>query len=293
MALRKWTFTVGPDDVGLRLDQLVAAHTDLSRRQAREVLKLGGVQVQNQRVRVASKLIREGHEVRVAWDPGFVAPPDQEIPVIFEDEWILAVAKPAGIPTQGTWTTDQHDLLALLRRQRPGLHLYLHHRLDLGTSGVLVLSKSKEANAGLSQAFEGRGITKTYLARTATALPAPVSVDAPIGRLRLANPGRFASIGDLMDPREARTDFRPATAEETAGLKPGHYVVATPHTGRTHQIRVHLALLGLPLVGDPLYGGMQDEDGLGLHAWKLAFTHPVTALHVHLEAPPRRFQEGV
>ncbi len=291
MALRKWTFTVEPGDAGLRLDQLIAARTDLSRRQAREVLKLGGVQVQNQRIRVASKIIRAGHEVRVAFDPGFVPPADQEIPVVFEDEWLLAVDKPAGLPTQGTWTTDQHDLLALLRRQRPGLHLYLHHRLDLGTSGVLVLSKSKEANPGLSQAFESRGITKTYLARTTLPMPGSLTVEAPIGRLRQANPGRFASIGDLMEPREARTDFRPATAEEAAGLKPGHYVVATPHTGRTHQIRVHLALLGLPLMGDPLYGGAADETGLGLHAWRLEFTHPITGLHVHLEAPPRRFQE--
>ncbi len=292
MTLRKWTFTVGPGDVGLRLDQLIAAHTELSRRQAREALKLGGVQVQRQRVRVASKIIREGNEVRVAFDAHLAPLPDLEIPVVFEDEWLLAVHKPAGIPTQGTWATDQHDLLALLRRQRPGLHLYLHHRLDLGTSGVLVLSKSKEANAGLTQAFEGRGLTKTYLARTPLALPGPISVEAPIGRLRQANPGRFASIGDLLEPREARTDFRPATAEETLGLLPGHYVVATPHTGRTHQIRVHLALLGLGLLGDPLYGGPEDEGGLGLHAWRLELTHPVTGLHLRLEAPPLRFREG-
>ena len=291
MALMKWQFTVGPADAGLRLDQLIAAHTDLSRRQAREALKLGGVQVQRQRVRVASKVIREGHEVRVAFDAALPPLPEVEVPVVFEDDWILAVDKPAGIPTQGTWASDQHDLLALLRRQRPGQPLFLHHRLDLGTSGLLVLGKAKEANAGLTAQFEGRDLTKTYLARVAAPLVGPVTVEAPIGRLRHANPGRFASVGDLMEPREARTDLRPATAEETTGLAPGHYVVAQPRTGRTHQIRVHLALLDLPIWGDALYGGAEDA-ALWLHAWRLDLTHPVTGTPLRLEAPPRRFGIG-
>ncbi len=290
MALMKWQFTVDASDGGLRLDQLIAARTGLSRRQAREALKLGGVQVQRQRVRVASKVIREGHEVRVAFDPALPPPPEMAIPVVFEDPWLLAVDKPAGLATQGTWASDQHDLLALLRRQRPGQPLFLHHRLDLGTSGLLVLGKAKEANAGLTAQFEGRDLQKTYLARIASPLVGAVALEAPIGRLRHAVPGRFASVGDLMDPREARTDFRPATEEETAGLAPGAYVVARPHTGRTHQIRVHLALLGHPILGDGLYGGPEAE-ALWLHAWRLELRHPVTAAPLRLEAPPLRFRE--
>lgn len=291
MALMKWQFTVGPADAGMRLDQLIAAHTGLSRRQAREALKLGGVQVQRQRVRVASKVIREGNEVKVAFDADLPPLPEVEVPVVYEDPWILAVDKPAGLPTQGTWASDQHDLLALLRRQRPGQPLFLHHRLDLGTSGLLVLGKAKEANAGLTAQFEGRELAKTYLARVSAPLVGPVTVEAPIGRLRHAIPGRFASVGDLMEPREARTDFRPATAGETAGLVPGAYVVARPHTGRTHQIRVHLSLLGLPILGDTLYGGPEAE-GLWLHAWRLELKHPVTGAPLVLEAPPLRFQEA-
>jgi 23S rRNA pseudouridine1911/1915/1917 synthase len=114
-------------------------------------------------------------------------------------------------------------------------------------------------------------------------------VEAPIGRLRGADPGRFGCEGDLMDPKSARTDFRPATPGETEGLVPGHYLVARIHTGRTHQIRVHLAHLGRPVLGDALYGGAP-SDRLWLHAWRLGLKHPVTGEALRLEAPPARFQ---
>ena len=115
MALSKWTFTVTPEDAELRLDQLIAKRTELSRRSAREALKLGGVQVDRKRVKVAGKLVKPGLEVRVAYDPDLPPVPTTPIPIVFEDAWLIAVDKPAGIATQGTWATDRHDLLALLR----------------------------------------------------------------------------------------------------------------------------------------------------------------------------------
>lgn len=288
MPIQKWRFTVPPEDGTLRLDQLVAKHTGLSRRQAREALSLGGVQVDRARVKVAGKLIKPGREVTVAFDETLPEVPDVDVPVVFEDDWLLAVNKPAGLPTQGTWTSDRHDLLALLRRQRPDLKLYLHHRLDQPTSGLLLFSKAAEANKGLTAQFEGRDLEKLYLARISGAME-PCTVEEPIGRLRNANPGRFGCAGDLMDPRPARTDFRPATAEETAGLAPGHWIVARLHTGRTHQIRVHLAHLGRPILGDTLYGGAADTR-LWLHAWRLGLQHPVTGERLDLEAPALRFR---
>ncbi len=288
MALQKWTFTVEPAEAGLRLDQLVALRTGLSRRAAREALKLGGIQVDRKRVRVAGRLLKPGTEVRVAFDPDLPPVPEMAIPVVYEDDWLLAVDKPAGLATQGTWATDRHDLLALLKIQRPDLRLFLHHRLDQGTSGLLLLAKDPAANKGLGDAFAGRDLEKLYLARLSEPL-GPCTVEAPIGRLRGADPGRFGCTGDLMDPKSARTDFRPATPEETAGLVPGHYVVARLHTGRTHQIRVHLAHLGRPILGDALYGGAP-SDRLWLHAWRLGLKHPVTGADLRLEAPPTRFQ---
>jgi RluA family pseudouridine synthase len=296
MTLRKWTFTVDPEDAELRLDQLIAKRTELSRRSAREALKLGGVQVDRKRVKVAGKVVKPGIEVRVAFDPDLPPVPTTPIPVVFEDAWIIAVDKPAGIATQGTWATDRHDLLALLKTQRPDLNLFLHHRLDQGTSGLLVLGKDAKANKGLAEAFASRDLEKLYLARISAPLEA-CTVDAPIGRIRGADPGRFGTANprsgsagvDLIEPRSARTDFRPATAEETAGLVPGHWIVARIHTGRTHQIRVHLVHLGHAIVGDTLYGGAA-SDRLWLHAWQLGLKHPVTGAELRLEAPPERFR---
>ena len=288
MALSKWTFTATPEDAELRLDQLIAKHTELSRRSAREALKLGGVQVDRKRVKVAGKLVKPGLEIRVAFDSDLPPVPTTPIPIVFEDAWIIAVDKPAGLATQGTWASDRHDLLALLKAQRPDLQTFLHHRLDQGTSGLLVLAKDPKANKGLAEAFASRDLEKLYLARLSEPLEA-CTVKVPIGRLRGADPGRFGCEGDLMDPKSAHTDFRPATAVETAGLVPGHWVVARIHTGRTHQIRVHLVHLGRPILGDGLYGGAP-SDRLWLHAWRLGLQHPVTGEPLLLEAPPIRFQ---
>jgi RluA family pseudouridine synthase len=224
----------------------------------------------------------------VAFDPDLPPVPDTPIPIVFEDAWVLAVDKPAGLATQGTWATDRHDLLALLKTQRPDLKLFLHHRLDQGTSGLLVLAKDPKANKGLATAFAGRDLEKLYLARISEPLAA-CTVEAPIGRLRGADPGRFGCAGDLLEPKSARTDFRPATAEETAGLVPGHWLVARIHTGRTHQIRVHLAHLSRPILGDTLYGG-EPSDRLWLHAWRLNLKHPVSGEDLRLEAPAERFR---
>jgi 23S rRNA pseudouridine1911/1915/1917 synthase len=289
MAVQKWSFTVAPEDEGLRLDQLISQRTGLSRRKAREALKLGGVQVAKARVRVAGRVLKPGTEVRVAFDEALGALPEQPLEIVFEDAWLLAVNKPAGLPTQGTWASDRHDVLALLRRQRPDLQVHLQHRLDQGTSGLLLFSKDPGVNASLTKQFASHTLCKTYLVRLARPLEA-CTVDRPIGRLRGANPGRFGCEGDLLDPKPALTRFRPAAAEEVLGLVPGPWGVAEPETGRTHQIRVHLASLGNPVRGDRLYGGTA-EDGLGLHAWKLGLDHPATGERLLLVAPPTRFLE--
>ena len=287
MALRNWKFLVEVSDASLRLDQLVSKRTGLSRRGAREALKLGGVQVDKKRVRVAGRLVPAGAEVRVAVDDSLGQPPELEVPVIFEDEWLLVLNKPAGLPTQGTQASDKHDLMALLARQRPGQKLILCHRLDQGTSGVLVLAKDRAADLGRS--FQERALRKVYLARVSKPIEA-CEVDRPIGRLRLASPARFACEGDLLEPKASQTRFRPATADECEGLAPGHWVVCEPRTGRTHQIRVHLTFLGASVMGDGLYGGEPDSQ-LWLHAWRLFLTHPVTGAELELVADPTRFRQ--
>jgi 23S rRNA pseudouridine1911/1915/1917 synthase len=287
MTVQTWKFIVEPSETHLRLDQLVSVRTGLSRRKAREVLQLGGVQVAKKRVRVASKDVAAGTEVRVAFDDALGMPPELEIPVVYEDAWLLVVNKPAGIATQGTQASDRHDLLALLARQRPGERLILCHRLDQGTSGVLVLAKDPRADLGTQ--FQERTLRKVYLARVSGALDATV-VEQPIGRLRLAKPARYGCEGDLLEPKPSTTHLRPATLDESRELVPGHWVVAEPKTGRTHQIRVHLAFLGLPVLGDGLYGG-EPSDRLWLHAWRLELRHPVTGEELKLVAAPERFKQ--
>jgi len=287
MAVQNWKFLVDPSDQGLRLDQLVALRTGLSRRKVREILQLGGVQVERRRVRVAGKLIAPGCEVRVALDDALKAVPEFELDVIHEDEWLLVLNKPAGLPTQGTQASDRHDLLALVTRKRPGQKLILCHRLDQGTSGVLVLAKDAAGNLGTH--FQERTLEKLYLVRVSGPLEA-CTVDRPIGRLPRSQPSRFGCEGELLEPKASVTEFRPASNEEREGLVPGHFVVARPQTGRTHQIRVHLAFLGRPVLGDGLYGG-EPSDQLWLHAWKLRLQHPVTGQALEFLAPPSRFMQ--
>ncbi len=285
MGLKNWKFIVESTDLTFRLDQLISQKTGMSRREARKVLAMGGVQVDRKRVRVASRLLRIKQEVRVAVDDSLGEVPDLEIPVIYEDDVLLVISKPAGIPTQGTQASDRHDLMALLNRQRPNDNLFLCHRLDQGTSGLLVLAKGKGGNLG--QQFQERTLQKLYLARVSKAVP-ECEVDAPIGRLRLSTPARFGCSGDLLEPKPSRTTFRPATPEEKAGLSGEHWLVCELHTGRTHQIRVHLASLGAPVMGDGLYGGEPDAQ-MWLHAWKMKVTHPVTGAVMAWTAPPSRF----
>jgi 23S rRNA pseudouridine1911/1915/1917 synthase len=286
MTTQVWKFNVDPSEESLRLDQLVSARTGLSRRKARAVLQLGGVQVERKRVRVAGRTLAAGTEVRVAHDAALGAPTDGPVPVLYEDDWLLVVDKPTGMASQGTQASDRHDLTALLQRARPGQFLALQHRLDQGTSGVIVFAKRDDAHLGAQ--FQAHAITKTYLARVSRPLE-PAAVDLPIGRVRGSHPIRYGCAGDLADPRPARTDFRPAGPEEASGLVPGFWVVAEPRTGRTHQIRVHLAHLGNPVLGDALYGG-EPSDQFWLHAWKLTLEHPVTGRTLALTAPPARFQ---
>jgi len=289
MTTQTWKFTVDPAEESLRLDQLISQRTGLSRRKARHVLQLGGVQVGRKRVRVAGRTLAAGSEVVVSHDDALGQPPEVQVPVIYEDDFLLVVDKPAGMACQGTQASDLHDLTALLQRQRPGQFLALQHRLDQGTSGLLVIAKHTGAHLGTQ--FQARTVAKTYLARVSRPQEA-CTVDLAIGRVRLAKPSRFGCAGDLLEPRASETQFRPATAEETAGLVPGHWVVAEPHTGRTHQIRVHLAHLGNPVLGDGLYEGEQ-SDQLWLHAWKLVLEHPITGARMDLLAPPARFMAAL
>lgn len=269
MTARQISFTVAADDAGLRLDQLIAKRVpELSRRTARKVLQIGGVFVERARVKVASKSIPPGRRVDVHLGSALgivtaaekLAPP--EIPIVFEDEHLVVVDKPAGLATAATRETDRHNLLYYLA-QRPtststsstGARLHLVHRLDLETSGLLLVAKHAEAAQGLSEQFSTHAIERVYRAVLLGDLPDAQSVDQPIGE------------------RPARTIFVPV--QRKGGLT---LVEARLETGRTHQIRIHAQHIGKPVLGDRRYGRASSvaSPRLVLHARVLGLQHPVT-----------------
>lgn len=216
----------------MRLDQALAARFSISRRKARELISAGRVLVNQRPVRIASREIAENDQIAYA-----EAPP--QVPVVrVTDEWI-AVDKPAGMPTQPPRDRARLSLEEILRLEYR--EIYLVHRIDTPTSGVVLFARTRKAAARLSELFASRAIRKTYLAVVDGAIDREITIDSPI------------------DGREAITIVRPHG---------GNVVEAEILTGRTHQVRIHLASIGHPVAGDRRYGGSQ-APRLMLHAWKL------------------------
>ncbi|HET9988896.1 MAG TPA: RluA family pseudouridine synthase [Kofleriaceae bacterium] len=266
----KTTFAVTADDAGMRLDQILPRHVDgLSRRKARAVIDLGGVFVDRARVKVAGRTLRAGQVVEVVMgavlervkEPRAV--PDFE--VVHEDAAILVVDKPAGLVTAPTPESDRGDLLDLLGR-RYG-EVFLVHRIDMPTSGLLVFARTRDANKRLGDAFKDHDVEREYRAVAIGEVTAQ-TIDRPI------------------DGRRAVTHVAPLEALAGATL-----VAARLETGRTHQIRIHLAGLGHPVAGDRGHGGeasrtfLPRAPRLALHAAVLGFAHPVTGERVRWERP--------
>jgi 23S rRNA pseudouridine1911/1915/1917 synthase len=216
-------------------------------------------------------------------EPAELEPEELPLRIAFEDEHLLVVDKPAGIvvhPAPGHASgTLVHGLVGRVAGgdvpQRPGIV----HRLDRDTSGLLVVARSEEAYRGLRNLVRRRELDRRY---KALVRGRPQSwrgrIEAPIGRDR--HEPRRVSL-DTDTPREAVTHF------EVERLLDRHALLDVRlETGRTHQIRVHLAAIGLPVVGDPIYGVPDPElKRQFLHAWRLAFPHPVTGEPVEAESP--------
>jgi 23S rRNA pseudouridine1911/1915/1917 synthase len=278
-----------PDEAaGTRLDRFLAAPLG-SRGRAQSLIDDGRVRVDGA-VRPKRHLVAAGESIEVD-DPivqsesGPVEPAPFE--VAYEDEHLLVVDKPAGVvvhPARGHWSGTLAQ--ALDGRAAGGEEPWragIVHRLDRDTSGLLVVAKSDSAHRALKALLAQRRLRREYLAlveghpsaRTGT-------IDAPIGRHRRDR--KLMSI-DSDDPREARTHF------EIERLLPAAALLRIAlETGRTHQIRVHLAAIGHPVCGDPQYGnrGRYGLERQFLHATRLAFAHPVTGAEVDVRSdlPP-------
>jgi 23S rRNA pseudouridine1911/1915/1917 synthase len=237
---------------------------------------------------VAGQMIEVAETTREVSDPPAVPP------VRFEDEYLLVIAKPAGVVVHPGAGNPDGTLVDGLRAAgvdlapaggllRPGIV----HRLDKDTSGLMVVAKTDAAYEGLVRALQRREVVRGYVAMVEGALPGRSGqVDAPIGR----DPTSRVRFAVVADGRPAITHWD-RLGSGVLATRPVTLTGCRLQTGRTHQIRVHMAYAGCPVVGDPTYGASQavaDAAGLArpfLHARRLGFTHPVTGQPVEVEEP--------
>ena len=265
----------------------------------------GAVYVNGRPVRIASKALSSGATIEAhvdvarlfddstSRDKRFELTPDR---ILFEDDDLIIVDKPPGLPSHPTADEARDNLFAAVTRfvaQRDGVaqpYLGIHHRLDRDTSGVVLFTKSKRVNAAVADIFSKHKVVKIYQALTIPQrkrLDKEWTVKNHLGKIssksKRARYGAVKSDGD-----SAETSFR-----VIAEYPHGFWVEAIPKTGRTHQIRVHLSEDGLPILGDDLYGSAEGQvPRLMLHATELRFPHPITGREISVKSPlPGDFEQ--
>ncbi len=295
---RSLTVTASSDDAGRRLDQVVTAHLpDLSRSQVQRLIRDGAITIGGRAAKTGA-IVTPGMTIAIVLPepaPGTPEPEALPLRILYDDADLVVVDKPSGMVVHPAAGHAAGTLVnALLHHvkglsgiggtQRPGIV----HRLDKGTSGVMVIAKHDRAHRALAQQFHDRLVDKEYVALVWGGPAVGRTFEQPLGRdpkhrQRISSRARHA--------RDAKTVI--AGVEPLNGVS---LVRVQIHTGRTHQIRVHLSEAGFPVVGDDLYGGARRRlpttlaavarlDRPFLHASRLSFTHPTDGRRLTFEAP--------
>ena len=298
------TATAGPDEAGQRLDKFLASRLpELSRARLQGLIDAGEVRRGDAVITEGSSRVKPGQSYAVHLPeprPATPTPEERPLEVVFEDEHLLVLDKPAGLvvhPAPGhARGTLVNALLAHCGRSLSGIGGVLRpgivHRLDKDVSGLLVVAKHDRAHVGLAAQFSVHRIERAYHAIAWGVPPRPRgSVDQPIGR----HPKDRKRMAVVEGGKRALTHYR---VVEAFGTLAARLEVALA-TGRTHQIRVHLAALGLGIIGDPVYRPrrrpqigaalqrhLETFERIALHACRLGFEHPVSGERCSFERPP-------
>jgi len=280
---------VEPQAHGERIDKLLTRIApEFSRSHLQTLIGDGRVTLDGRIARAASQRVKAGQRVQVELRPPArelaFTPQEMPLAVVYEDAHVLVVDKPAGLvvhPAAGNWSGTLLNGLLARDPASAGLpRAGIVHRLDKDTSGLMVVGRSLEAVTGLMRDIAARVVSRRYLALAhGQMVQARDSIEAPVGR----DPRGRVRMAVVSGGKPARTDVE--VLAHADGISAVRCIL---HTGRTHQIRIHMAHRGHPLIGDELYGG---RPALGmtrqaLHAAQLAFRHPVSGQELAFEAPP-------
>ena len=279
---------VTPEEAGQRADRIVAQLAGAPRSLVAAAFKEGRVTLTGDAIK-GSATLESGDEIEFTLPerPELEVRPEAiDVPILYEDDALLVVDKPAGMtthPARGATSGTLLNALIAHTGTLPGdpLRAGLVHRLDRDTSGPLVVAKTPHALTSLGKAIARRYVQREYLGLV-TGIPQHASgtIDGPIGR----DPRNRLKYAIVADGKPAVTHY--ALRERLASATELQF---TLETGRTHQIRVHMSALGHPLINDPLYGRTDHRfalPGQALHAWRLRFRHPITREAMEFEVPP-------
>lgn len=298
-------FRVPKEMAGMRADVFMSTQLkNTSRTRAKIIVQAAARHLDGTPLKPNARLLAEQYIAlwRPAWDEVEVP---REIPVLYQDEHLLVIDKPAGLPVHPSARYYRNTVVKMLEERFPSEHLVLGHRLDRDTSGVLVLARTFEADRRIKKQFSNKvGVHKAYQALTWGCPEEPSRrVDFPLERdplsrlrcsMRVAKPGEGLSAATVVT----------VLARYRRGARRYARVRCDLETGRQHQIRVHLSAIGCPVVGDKIYGPDEELHARGsdgtlteednqllelprhaLHAWRMEFEHPITRARLQVEAP--------
>ncbi len=301
-------FRVAPEDEGMRLDLfLVKELRRTSRTRAQEIIRVSGYSPDGARLKTNQRVRAEQRVLlwRAAWDEEEVP---VDIPILYEDDVMIAVSKPALLPVHPTARYYRNTVIKIMQGQRPGEFISLVHRIDRETSGVLLLAKNPSTDRVLKMRLEAReGFEKMYVAMTRGVPRHEGKHEFRLSRAMRLDPDHKTGVKMHLWAGEggmsASTRFRVLATRKHRGTEYA-FVACALDTGRQHQIRLHLQSLGTPIVGDKLYGADESmftkgADGLlteaeweslelprhALHAAYLGFEHPSRSERIHVRAP--------